>query len=69
MAPPALKPGAAISGIPAELAATVTRKADGDEFAAQFEVGQLDKPLDKERCGKEVVDVRVEPDRHPRVPR
>ena len=43
VAPIALKVGAAISGIAPELAATVTRKAGGDEVAAQFEAGQLDK--------------------------
>ena len=43
VAPVALKLGAAISGIAPELAATVTRKAGGDEVAAQFQAGQLDK--------------------------
>jgi len=43
VAPIALKLGATISGIAPELAATVTRKAGGDEIAAQFEAGQLDK--------------------------
>jgi short-subunit dehydrogenase len=43
VAPIALKLGATISGIAPELSATVTRKAGGDEIAAQFEAGQLDK--------------------------
>ncbi len=43
VAPVALKLGATFSGIAPELAATVTRKAGGDEIAAQFEAGQLDK--------------------------
>jgi short-subunit dehydrogenase len=43
VAPVALKLGATISGIAPELAAAVTRKAGGDEIAAQFEAGQLDK--------------------------
>ena len=43
VAPIALKLGATISGIAPELSAAVTRKAGGDEIAAQFEAGQLDK--------------------------
>ena len=43
VAPLALKLGATISGIAPELSATVTRKAGGDEIAAQFQAGQLDK--------------------------
>ncbi len=43
VAPVALKLGATISGIAPELSATVTRKAGGDEVAAQFQAGQLDK--------------------------
>jgi short-subunit dehydrogenase len=43
VAPLALKLGATFSGIAPELAATVTRKAGGDEIAAQFEAGQLEK--------------------------
>ena len=43
VAPLALKVGATISGIAPELSATVTRKAGGDEIAAQFQAGQLDK--------------------------
>ncbi|MBA3748734.1 MAG: SDR family NAD(P)-dependent oxidoreductase [Solirubrobacterales bacterium] len=43
VAPIALKLGATISAIAPELAATVTRKAGGDEVAAQFEAGQRDK--------------------------
>jgi len=43
VAPLALKLGATISGIAPELVATVTRRAGGDEVAAQFEAGQLDK--------------------------
>ncbi|MEA2190612.1 MAG: hypothetical protein QOI73_733 [Solirubrobacteraceae bacterium] len=43
VAPVALKLGATISGIAPELAAAVTRKAGGDDVAAQFQAGQLDK--------------------------
>jgi short-subunit dehydrogenase len=43
VAPVALKLGATISGIAPELSAAVTRKAGGDEIAAQFQAGQLDK--------------------------
>ena len=43
VAPVALKVGATISGIAPELSAAVTRKAGGDEIAAQFQAGQLDK--------------------------
>jgi len=43
VAPLALKLGAIVSGIAPELSATVTRKAGGDEVAAQFEAAQLDK--------------------------
>jgi short-subunit dehydrogenase len=43
VAPVALRVGATISGIAPELSATVTRKAGGDEVAAQFEAGQLNK--------------------------
>jgi hypothetical protein len=43
VAPLALKLGATISGVAPELSATVTRKAGGDEVAAQFEAGQMDK--------------------------
>jgi len=43
VAPIPLKLGATISGIAPELAAAVTRKAGGDEIAAQFQAGQLDK--------------------------
>jgi short-subunit dehydrogenase len=43
VAPIALKLGATMCGLAPELSATVTRKAGGDEIAAQFEVGQLDK--------------------------
>jgi short-subunit dehydrogenase len=43
VAPVALRLGATISGIAPELSATVTRKAGGDDIAAQFEAGQLDK--------------------------
>ena len=43
VAPIALKLGATMCGIAPELSATVTRKAGGDEIAAQFEAGQLDK--------------------------
>lgn len=43
VAPLALKLGATISGIAPELSAAVTRKAGGDEIAAQFQAGQLDK--------------------------
>ena len=43
VAPVALKLGAMLCGVVPELSATVTRKAGGDEIAAQFERGQLDK--------------------------
>jgi short-subunit dehydrogenase len=43
VAPVALRLGATISGIAPELSAAVTRKAGGDEIAAQFEAAQLDK--------------------------
>jgi short-subunit dehydrogenase len=43
VAPIALKLGATISGFAPELAATVTRKAGGDEIAARFQAGQIDK--------------------------
>jgi short-subunit dehydrogenase len=43
VAPLALKLGATISGIAPELSAAVTRKAGGDEIAARFQAGQLDK--------------------------
>jgi short-subunit dehydrogenase len=43
VAPMMLKVGATISGIAPELSAAVTRKAGGDEVAAQFQEGQLDK--------------------------
>ena len=43
VAPIPLRLGATMCGIAPELSATVTRKAGGDEIAAQFEAGQLDK--------------------------
>ncbi len=43
VAPIALKLGATMCGIAPELSAAVTRKAGGDDVAAQFEAGQLDK--------------------------
>ncbi|MGI8731213.1 MAG: SDR family NAD(P)-dependent oxidoreductase [Solirubrobacteraceae bacterium] len=43
VAPLALKLGATLCGIAPETSAKVTRKAGGDEIAARFEAGQLDK--------------------------
>jgi short-subunit dehydrogenase len=43
VAPIPLRLGATMCGIAPELSATVTRKAGGDEIAAQFEAGQLGK--------------------------
>ena len=43
VAPVALKVGATLCGIAPELSAAVTRKAGGDDIAARFAAGQLDK--------------------------
>jgi short-subunit dehydrogenase len=43
VAPIALKLGATLCGIAPETSAKVTRKAGGDEIAARFQAGQMDK--------------------------